>query len=360
MPQSTHPPTPVWLDCDPGHDDAIAILLAGYSPQLHLLGISTVAGNQSVEKVTENARRVLYAAGLAGVEVVQGQGRPVMRDPVACAEIHGDSGLDGPSGGPLLPPVPVGAGIGPHSTGPTGARCTDTDISAPAAAGPLQPRGVVVMAERIAAAAAQRAQRVHVVATGALTNVALLLTLFPEIVDRIEIVFMGGALGTGNTGPSTEFNIQVDPEAAAMVMRSGARITMVPLEVTHTALVGPEVATAVLGAAPGGATPFRQAMHDLLHFFAKTEVFDFVHPPLHDPCAVAYVIDRSLFKASHLRVDVETHSVLSAGQTVTDLRRTTGRAPNATVCLAMDVAAFWRLVLDAIAAADARSPLNNN
>ena len=253
------PRIPVWLDCDPGHDDALAIILAGHSPLIELLGLSTVAGNQTVDKVTENAYRILDAAGLPGVEVVQGQGRPLLRPPLVCGEIHGESGLDGPQGGPLLPPVPLDAGWAPQPAPDT-----------------WRPAGVEVMAARVAAAVAQRRPdepRVRVVATGALTNVALLLTLHPELIPALEVVFMGGALGTGNTAPVAEFNIQVDPEAAHIVMSCGVHTTMVPLEVTHTALVTEAVAEAVLGgplALRDSASPFRKTMYDLLHFFQNT------------------------------------------------------------------------------------------
>lgn len=254
---------PVWLDCDPGHDDALAIILAGHSPMIDLLGISTVAGNQTVDKVTENARRILYAAGLAGVEVIQGQASPLLRDPLVCGEIHGESGLDGPKGGPLLPPVP--------ETVPMTANSSGQDAG-------WRPAGVELVAQRIAAAASRPGSpRVRIVATGSLTNVALLLTLHPELAPLVEVVFMGGALGTGNTAPVAEFNMQVDPEAASVVVRSEARVTMVPLEVTHTALVTQRVAEAVLGCTPGeateeraAATPFRATMYDLLHFFKST------------------------------------------------------------------------------------------
>ncbi|KAK2080338.1 hypothetical protein QBZ16_000191 [Prototheca wickerhamii] len=330
------PKIPVWLDCDPGHDDALAIILAGHSPLIELLGLSTVAGNQTVDKVTENAYRILYAAGLPGVEVVQGQGRPLLRPPLVCGEIHGESGLDA---GPHNPRQTRGAPQAWRSWPPAWRRPSRRRR-------PGEPR-------------------VRVVATGALTNVALLLTLHPELIPALEVVFMGGALGTGNTAPVAEFNIQVDPEAAHIVTSCGVHTSMVPLEVTHTALVTEAVAEAVLGgplAPRDSASPFRKTMYDLLHFFQSTykEVFGFDNPPLHDPCAVAYVIAPELFKVSFLRVDVETRSDLSAGQTVTDLRKTTGRAPNTHVCLAMDVEGFWALMLSSLATADASSPLNQS
>ena len=165
----------VWLDCDPGHDDALAIILAGFHSDLQLLGISTVAGNQSLKKVTDNALRVLSAAGLEHIPVVAGQNKPLMRPPLHCPSIHGESGLDGPFGGPVLPPSSVQAVPG---------------------------KAVLVMFEALRSSCVQRGGcKSTLVATGALTNVALLLQLFPEVVDMVEVVIMGGCLGLGNTGP---------------------------------------------------------------------------------------------------------------------------------------------------------------
>lgn len=146
------------------------------------------------------------------VDVVAGQGRPLMRaQPLLCPEIHGETGLDGPLGGPVLPP---------------------------AAHGPVEGKAVVVMFERISAAFRESGVRVRVVATGALTNVALLIILYPEVLAMVEIVLMGGALGVGNTGPVMEFNIQTDPEAAKIVFNSGVQVTMVPLEVSESSVAG--------------------------------------------------------------------------------------------------------------------------
>ncbi|KAF8061292.1 iunH [Scenedesmus sp. PABB004] len=323
----------VWLDCDPGHDDAMAIMLAGHSPALELLGVSTVASNQSVDKTTRNALDVLHWVGLGHVGVAMGQARPLLRPILLCPEIHGDSGLDGPAGGPLLP------------------HCGRA---------PLPGKGVTLMAEAIArsaAAAPRGAPRVQLICTGALTNAALLLLLHPELVELIDVTIMGGALGLGNTGAVAEFNIQVDPEAAKVVFESGVRLTMVPLEVTHTALVSGAVLQRI--AAP--PTPFRALVGQLLTFFEGTyrDVFGFdAGPPLHDPCAVAAVIAPELFEFETMRVDIETTSPLSAGQTVCDVRHVSKAPRNCRVARRMDVAAFWELMLAAVDAADAVAPMN--
>ena len=194
-------PTPIIIDCDPGHDDAIAILLALASPEVELLGITTVHGNQTLDKTTLNALKVLGLAGRADVPVARGADRPLVRELSVADHVHGESGLDGPS----LPE-------------PT-ARPVDDDA-------------VSFLAERLGAG-------VVLVPTGSLTNIARLLTEHPGVRPE-RIVLMGGAIGLGNITPAAEFNIWADPEAAAIVFESGIDITMVGLDVTHEAIVGPE------------------------------------------------------------------------------------------------------------------------
>ncbi|GAQ84607.1 inosine-uridine preferring nucleoside hydrolase family protein [Klebsormidium nitens] len=314
----------VWLDCDPGHDDAMAIILAAFTHSLDLLGISTVASNQSLEKVTENAQRILALIHREDIGVVPGATKPLLRPVRTCPEIHGESGLDG-------------------------ARLPQPTVR------PLLGKSVNVMFDAISKRFKNdgSSQKVSLVATGALTNIALLLSVYPEIKEMIEITMMGGCLGIGNTGPVVEFNIQCDPEAASMVFESGVSVTMVPLEVTHTANVSPAVISAIRTTNP---TPFRETICHLLEFFKKTyrEVFNKEFPPLHDPCAVAYVIEPEMFKVDHLRVDIETRSELSAGQTVVDVWKQSGRPPNVHVARKMDVKAFFNTMLLALDKADAR------
>eukprot|EP00887_Chlorella_sp_A99_P001134 scaffold14.g1134.t1 len=304
---------PVWLDCDPGHDDAMAIILAGHHPGLDLLGISTMSCNQTVEKTTENALRVLYAAGLSHVDVVMGQHKPLLRAaPLLCAEIHGESGLDGPLGGPVLPPAPGRAAV--------------------------PGKAPIVMAKRILRCYEERGRqhKVRVIATGALTNVALLLSLFPEVLECVEVAIMGGCLGLGNTGAVVEFNIQTDPEAAKIVFESGVPLAMVPLEVTHNALATTSVLQRIRTHAP---SPFLEMVVELLMFFADTA--------------------RAMHMAvKRLRVDVETCSTLSAGQTVVDVWHQSAQPKNCDVCMKMDVEEFWNLMIAAVHAADKVSPLN--
>ncbi len=199
------PPTPIILDCDPGHDDAIALLLALASPEVELLGVTTTYGNQTLEKTTANALRVLELVERTDVPVAAGADRPLERELVVAAHVHGDSGLDGP----VLPP-------------PTTPLAADEAIS--------------FMAERIRGAG----RPVTLVPTGPLTNVARYLdTHGPDGIERIA--FMGGAIAEGNFTPAAEFNVWCDPEAAARVLASGLDVTMLGLDVTHQAILGPEV-----------------------------------------------------------------------------------------------------------------------
>jgi len=334
------PRQPVWLDCDPGHDDALAIILAGHHECLHLIGISTVSGNQSVEKTTKNAAKVLMVSGLAEqVPVYRGQScsllphRPVestvtIQDHLHDPEIHGVCGLGGST---LLP----------------------ADESIPAGLVRDGEKAVLAMARAILASD----QPVSLVATGALTNVALMLQLFPEAKSNIrEISFMGGALGIGNRGAVAEFNILCDPEAAAIVLGSGIKLVMIPLEVTHTALITP----AVLAKITSMGSTFGTMITQLLTFFKGTykRVFDMDDPPLHDPCAVAWVVCPDIFETTLMRVDVECGSPLSRGQTVCDVWGYSSSTKNVHVAKHMDNAKFWALMHAALAKANDVSMLN--
>lgn len=300
----------VILDCDPGHDDAMAILLAAASPELELLAITTVAGNQTVEKVTLNARRVCSVAGIRDVPIAAGSDRPLVRDQLLAASIHGSSGLDGPE----WPPVTV----------------------------EQDPRdGVDLITEELGRAP------LSIVATGPLTNVARALQR--PGADRVEqIVLMGGAIGLGNWTPAAEFNIYVDPEAAEIVFASGVPVTMVPLEVTHLALATPEV----LARIDALETPVARMSATLLRYFADTyeRVFGFPAPAVHDPCAVAHLLDPAIVTTQRMNVAIDTTSELSYGRTVCDVYGTTGRAPNAEVGTGLDAERFWDRMISAIAA----------
>jgi len=298
--------TPVLLDCDPGHDDAIAMLLALGSDELDVRGITTVAGNQTLEKTTANAIRVLELAGRAEIPVAAGAGRPLVRDPRVAAEVHGETGLDGPD----LPPPE---------------------------AEPSPQHAVDFLAERIEGAT--------LVATGPLTNVALLLARHPEAVPE-RIVLMGGAIAEGNVTPAAEFNIWADPEAAHRVFTSGLDVTMVGLDVTHKALV-----TSAHAEQLGQSGRIGKVVAELLEFYGgfHRTVYGWDGSPIHDAVAVAHVIDPTLLELEHVNVRVDCQSELCRGRTVADIWRRTGLEPNANVAVGIDSERFVDLLLQRLA-----------
>jgi inosine-uridine nucleoside N-ribohydrolase len=299
--------TPILLDCDPGHDDAIALLLALASPEVELLGVSTVAGNQTLEKTTANAIRVLEFAGRTDVPVAAGAERPLVREPFVAAYVHGETGMDGPD----LPPA-QGAPVNRHA--------------------------VDFLADKI-----READRdVTLVPVGPLTNVALLLALHPDARPE-RIVLMGGAIAEGNVTPAAEFNIWCDPEAAARVFASGIDVTMVGLDVTHKALF----TTSHIGRLAGRVG---EMVTELLRFYDRfhREVYGFDGSPIHDAVAVAHVLRPDLLETKHLNVEIDVESDLSRGRTVVDLWRRTDRAANVHVAVDIDSDGFLELLIERI------------
>ena len=297
------------IDCDPGHDDAMALLLAVASPELELLGVTTVHGNQTLAKTTANALRVLEFAGFGDVPVAAGADRPLVRAPAVAAEVHGETGLDGPD----LPP-PAGAPVAAHA--------------------------VDFLAERLEAAG----RPVTLIPTGPLTNVALLLARHPEAADRIErIVLMGGAIAEGNVTPAAEFNIWVDPEAAARVFASGLDVTMIGLDVTHRALLTEAHADRLRAAGRVGTM-----VAELRAFYQEfhSRIYDFPGTPVHDAMAVAHVIRGDLVTTARRNVEIELASELCRGRTVVDLWRRMDAAPNAHVGVEVDAQGFLELLIE--------------
>lgn len=299
------------LDCDPGHDDAMAILLAHGNPEIELLAITTVAGNQTVDKTSLNARRVCTVAGIRGVPVAAGCDRPLTRELKTAAYIHGESGLDGPAFGE--PTVP------------------------------LDPRHAVdLLIELLMSSRGD----ITLVPTAPLTNIAMAVRKEPRIVKKVqEIVLMGGAYTRGNTTPAAEFNIAVDPEAAAIVFTAGWPLTMVGLDLTHQALATPPILQRI--AALG--TPVARIAVELMEFFRETyrRNAGFDSPPVHDPCAVARVIDPQVMQCADAFVAIETRGEFSSGMTVTDFSGRLGQK-NVQVATRLDVDRFWNLMVDAI------------
>lgn len=300
------------LDCDPGHDDAIAILLAGHHPQIELLAITTVAGNQSLEKTTLNALKVCSLAGLHSIPIAKGMDRPLVVPAEHAADIHGESGLDGPD-------IP------------------DPDLE------PISQHAVDLLIELLLSSEGD----ITLVPTGPLTNIAMAIRREPAILPKIKgISLMGGAIGLGNVTPAAEFNIYADPHAAAIVFGCGRPITVCPLEVTHQALATENVLNRLRSAHRRVAT----VTADLLNFFAETyrKVFAFPAAPVHDPCAVAAVIDPTIIQSKAVHIEIETEGEWTRGRTVCDMHNTWGKEPNALLGHSLEVERFWNIVIETI------------
>jgi inosine-uridine nucleoside N-ribohydrolase len=296
-------PERILLDCDPGHDDAIALLLALASPEVELVGVTTVAGNQTLEKTTANAIRVLDFIGRDDVAVAAGAERPLVREPFVAAYVHGETGLDGPD----LPP--------PQRE-------------------PLEQHAVEFLAEHVGGTT--------LVAVGPLTNVALLLAEHSEARPE-RIVLMGGSIGLGNVTPAAEFNIWADPEAATRVFASGLDVTMIGLDVTHQALLRDEHVERLR--VSGRTGRMVAELYDFFHrFHAKT--YGFTGSPIHDAVALAHVFRPDLVETEHRHVAIECDSELTRGRTVVDLWRRTENEPNAHVGVGVDGKAFVELLLE--------------
>lgn len=303
------------LDCDPGHDDAVAILLALGNPEIEIVGITTVGGNQSLEKVTYNARAMLEAAHAHDIPIYAGSDRPLVREQEVAESIHGETGLDG--------------------------------VELPVPTRPLEDMHAVNFI--VKTIMESEPGTITLVPTGPLTNIALALRMEPRIAERVsEVVLMGGGFHEGNWSAVAEFNIIVDPEAAHIVFNAPWKLTMVGLDLTHQALCTPEVQRRIeeIG------TPLAVIVSGLMDFFRKTyqDNQDFVDPPVHDPCTVAYLIDPSVVQTRRRPLDVELHGELTLGMTVADLR---GPEPSEEEChtqvaTKLDFDKFWNLVIQAI------------
>ncbi len=290
------------LDCDPGHDDAFAILLATASKEIELLGVTTVVGNSYLENTTKNARTVLDLFDM-DIPVFAGCEKPLIRDIIVAPDIHGKSGLEG--------------------------------AQLPSAKRPIEKAHAVdFMAQMLT-----KYSDIILVPTGPLTNVALFMLRYPHLVKHINsIVLMGGGIAFGNVTPVAEFNIFADPEAAKIVLNSNVPIVMAPLDVTHQVVVTEKEISKMrrLG--------FKfDLLADLLAFFKSTykKVFNIDGVPLHDPCTVMYLLHPEIFEVKEYHVDVETRGELTYGQTVVDVWRTSGKVPNAKVMLKADSERFF-------------------
>lgn len=309
-------PRKIIIDTDPGQDDAVAILLALASPEeIEVLGITAVAGNVPLELTARNARMVCELAGRPEIRVFAGCDRPLGRALVTAEHVHGKTGLDGPTLPEPTMPLQDGHGVDfIIDTLRSEAPCTVTLC-------PLGP----------------------------LTNVATALQRAPEIAGRIQqIVLMGGAyFEVGNITPAAEFNIYVDPQAADIVFRSGIDIAVMPLDVTHKALVTRprNEAFRALGTRVGVAVA---QMTDFFERFDK-EKYGSAGAPLHDPCVTAYLIAPDLFSGRRVNVEIETQSELTMGMTVADWWGVTDRSPNALFMGDIDAGGFFDLLTERLA-----------
>ncbi|SHE45374.1 purine nucleosidase [Ruegeria intermedia] len=304
------------IDTDPGQDDAVAILLALASPdEIEVLGITAVAGNVPLELTAKNARIVCELAGRTDIPVFAGCDRPLKRPLITAEHVHGKTGLDGP----VLP-----------------------DPQMPLAEG----HGVDFIIDTLRA---QDPGTVTLCPLGPLTNIATAFQKAPDIIERVQqIVLMGGAyFEVGNITPAAEFNIHVDPEAADIVFKSGVSIVMMPLDVTHKALVTKprNDAFRALGTKVGIAVA---EMTDFFERFDK-EKYGSDGAPLHDPCVTAYLIRPELFSGRHVNVEIETRSDLTLGMTVADWWRVTDRKPNALFIGDVDADGFFALLTERLA-----------
>lgn len=305
-------PRKIILDVDPGHDDAVAMMIAAVHPAVDLKAVTVVAGNQTLEKTTRNALNVASAIGLT-CPVAAGMSRPLVREQVIADDIHGVSGLDGPVFG-----EPTVSLDGRHA--------------------------VDLIIETLLASDGD----ITVVPTGPLTNLAMAMRKEVRIVERIErIVLMGGACQLGNFTPAAEFNIYADPEAAQVVFSSGRPLVMMGLDLTRQALCGPDV----IGRVRKLGNPVAQLFAELMEFFAATqkEVFGWEAPPLHDPTTLAWLIDPTLITTKAMHVDIELRGEHTYGRTCCDWYGVTGKAPNADVAVKLDVPRFWDFIVETLA-----------
>lgn len=303
------------IDTDPGQDDAVAILLALASPELDVLGITCVAGNVPLELTHLNARKVCELAGRTDIAVYAGCDAPMTRKLVTAEHVHGKTGLDG---------VELPAPTTPLADGHAVDFLIDTLRREPA--------GTVTL-----------------VPIGPLTNIATAITRAPDIIPRIQqIVLMGGAyFEVGNITPTAEFNIYVDPDAAKIVFGAGIDLVVLPLDVTHKALVtAPRVAA--FRALPGRVGPAVASWTNFFERFDK-EKYGSAGAPLHDPCTIAYLVQPGLFTGRRINVEIETTSPLTLGMTVADWWRVTDRTPNAVFIGDVDADSFFALLTDRLA-----------
>ena len=305
------------LDGDPGHDDAIAWVLAQASPRIDIRAVTSCAGNQTIEKTTYNARRICTLLGI-DAPVAMGRPGPLLSDPITAGNIHGQSGLDGPA--------------------------------LPEPAAELSPLGAVELMSQVLR---ESTEPVTVVSTGPQTNVAALLLAHPELKEKIACIsLMGGGIATGNWTPAAEFNILVDPEAAQIVFQSGIPVNMAGLDVTEKALIFPEDFERIRAVGNQVAEVVAQWLE---FFYQFHRTIGYTGAPLHDPCAVAVLLKPEIFTIGEYNVQVETAGEYCRGATIADIRGyAESKAPNARCLMNVDRQAFVDLIVEAVKSYDGR------
>lgn len=299
--------TKIILDCDPGHDDAVAIMLAGKSPKIDLLGITVVAGNQTLDNTQRNALNVVQCLGL-DVPVYAGCGQPMIREKMTAGDIHGKTGLDGPVFEPLTRKLEPEHGV-----------------------------------NFIIRTLMESRDPITVVTTGPMTNLGMAIRMEPHIVEKIQrIVLMGGAYTNGNVTPAAEFNIIADADAAYVCFTSGRPITMVGLDVTRKALCYPSIVERMDKVGNKASKLFV----DLMKHFCKSqkEVFGWEGGPLHDPITIAYLIDPTVLTTKPMHAEIDIRSTQSYGRTNCDYFGYQKKEPNADVAIDIDVEKFWNMI----------------
>ncbi|MBW4515198.1 MAG: nucleoside hydrolase [Timaviella obliquedivisa GSE-PSE-MK23-08B] len=297
------------IDCDPGVDDAIALLLAFASPELEILGIVTVAGNVSLPFTEQNARKICELAKRNDIKVYAGCPRPILRSLETARHVHGETGLQG--------------------------------VELPEPQMPLQSQhGIEFLIETLL----QASQPITLATLGPLTNLAIALIQAPQIIPKIqEVVLMGGSTSQGNVTASAEFNLYVDPHAAHIVFTSGLPLTMIGLNVTHKVLTTPERLQQIRAI----ATPVSAAAAAMLAHYGAYDIekYGMLGSPLHDPCVIAYLVQPELFEGRNLHVAIEITSELTMGRSIVDLWRSGQQAPNAHVIQQANDEGFYSLLI---------------
>ena len=299
------------LDCDTGHDDAIALMVASKHPDIELLGVTVVAGNQTLPKTLKNTLNVADHLGL-DVPVYGGMSLPLVREQYVVDDVHGETGLDGPVFGEL------------HK------KAEDK-------------HAVLYLIDTLMASDGD----ITLVPVGPLTNIATAMRMEPRIIPKIqEIVLMGGAVGLGNASPAAEFNIYADPEAAHVVFTSGVKITMMPLDLTNTALANMQIIERMEGIGNKAGKLFG----DIMRFtFSSQAVNGLDAGPVHDVTAVTYLVAPELYHKQDMFVEIDTNRYGPGyGRTICDANNRYHRKPNATVGLSIDLDRFWDLVEDTL------------